>query len=45
MKPEIKYLPCLRLVGETYIFVGAFNDPIQKDFWLKEILMKKFILN
>ena len=36
MKPEIKCLPYLRLVGETYIFVGAFKDPIRKGFLVEK---------
>ena len=36
MKTEIKCLPYLSLVGETYIFVGAFKDPVRKGFLVEK---------
>ena len=41
MKTEIKYLPCLKLVGETYIFVGAYKDPIRKGYLVEKDFDKK----
>ena len=32
MESEIKCLPYLRLVGETYIFIGAFKGPVRKGY-------------
>ena len=43
MKTEIKCISHLRLVGGTYIFIGAFKKYVRKDIGLKKILMKKFI--
>ena len=36
MESEIKCLPYLRLVGETYIFIGAFKDPVRKGFLVEK---------
>ena len=36
MNKEIKCLPYLRLVGETYIFIGAFKDPVRKGFLVEK---------
>ena len=36
MKSGIKCLPYLRLVGETYIFIGAFKDPVRKGFLVEK---------
>ena len=36
MKIEIKCLPYLRLVGETYIFIGVFKDPVRKGFLVEK---------
>ena len=36
MKTQIKCLPYLRLVGETYIFIGAFKDPVRKGFLVEK---------
>ena len=36
MNTEIKCLSYLRLVGETYIFIGAFNDPVRKGFLVEK---------
>ena len=36
MKTEIKCLPYLSLVGETYIFVGAFKDPVRKGYLVEK---------
>ena len=36
MKTENKCLPYLSLVGETYIFVGAFKDPVRKGYLVEK---------
>ena len=36
MKSEIKCLLYLRLVGETYIFIGAFKNPVRKGFLVEK---------
>ena len=36
MNREIKCLPYLRLVGEAYIFIGAFKDPVRKGFLVEK---------
>ena len=36
MNKEIKCLPYLRLVGKTYIFIGAFKDPVRKGFLVEK---------
>ena len=41
MKSEIKCLPYLKLVGETYIFVGAYKDPIRKGYLVEKDFDKK----
>ena len=41
MKTEIKCLPYLSLVGETYIFVGAFKDPVRKGYLLEKYFDEK----
>lgn len=32
MKTKIKCFPYLRLVGETYIFICAFKNPVRKGY-------------
>ena len=41
MKTEIKCLPYLKLVGETYIFIGAYKDPIRKGYLVEKDFDKK----
>lgn len=36
MKTEIKCLPYLKLVGDIYIFVGAYKDPVRKGFLVEK---------
>jgi len=36
MKTENKCLPYLSLVGKTYIFVGAFKDPVRKGYLVEK---------
>ena len=36
MKTEIKCLPYLKLVGDVYIFVGAYKDPVRKGFLVEK---------
>ena len=44
IKRKIKCLPYLRWVGENYIFVGAFKNPIQKGFLVEKDFDEKIYL-
>ena len=41
MYKEIKCLPYLRLVGNTYIFVGGYKDPVRKGYLLEKDFDKR----
>ena len=36
MNKEIKRLPYLKLVGDTYIFVGAYKNPVRKGYLVEK---------
>ena len=36
MYSKIKCLPYLKLVGEAYIFIGAFKDPVRNGFLVEK---------
>ena len=41
MNKEKKCLPYLKLVGDTYIFVGAYKDPVRKGYLVEKDFDKK----